>query len=185
MLEQPKPFQFKQGLDERLLTDEKCELLFQARYDGDYIFAFDNLADYDLVVSRMDMIRRHTASREIKFYVLCGFESIDSHDIMGTFKRVAALLRHGMKPYIMRYQNAKERPCDSSEWHDMYVTLARWCNKTSFIKTHTFREFCERDQSRVKTPGFIGASMRALRKMETEYPSAAKEYFDIRFEKAA
>ena len=36
-----KPFQFKQGLDERLLTDEKCALLFASKYDGDYIFAFD------------------------------------------------------------------------------------------------------------------------------------------------
>ena len=32
-----KPFQFKQGLDERLLTDEKCKALFGSRYDGDYI----------------------------------------------------------------------------------------------------------------------------------------------------
>lgn len=35
-----KPFQYKQGLDERLLTDEKCEMLFSSKYDGDYIFAF-------------------------------------------------------------------------------------------------------------------------------------------------
>ena len=31
-----KPFKFKQGLDERLLDDEKCRLLFSANYDGDY-----------------------------------------------------------------------------------------------------------------------------------------------------
>lgn len=41
-----KRFKFKQGLDERLLTKEKCELLFSANYDGDYTFAFDNIADY-------------------------------------------------------------------------------------------------------------------------------------------
>lgn len=35
-----KPFQFKQGLDERLLTDEKCAMLFASKYDGDYIFCF-------------------------------------------------------------------------------------------------------------------------------------------------
>ena len=35
-----KPFQFKQGLDERLLTEEKCKILFDSKYDGDYIFAF-------------------------------------------------------------------------------------------------------------------------------------------------
>ncbi len=44
-----KPFKFKQGMDERLLTDEKCEKLFNANYDGDYTFAFDNIKDYDLI----------------------------------------------------------------------------------------------------------------------------------------
>lgn len=29
-----RPFKFKQGMDERLLTDERCELLFSANYDG-------------------------------------------------------------------------------------------------------------------------------------------------------
>jgi hypothetical protein len=38
-----KPFQFKQGLDERLLTEERCALLFGSRYDGDYIF-YDHLS---------------------------------------------------------------------------------------------------------------------------------------------
>ena len=36
-----KPFKFKQGMDERILTNEKCEMLFSAKYDGDYTFAFD------------------------------------------------------------------------------------------------------------------------------------------------
>lgn len=36
-----KKFKFKQGLDERLLTDEKCRMLFSSNYDGDFTFAFD------------------------------------------------------------------------------------------------------------------------------------------------
>ncbi len=44
-----KPFKFKQGLDERLLTDEKCEILFNANYDGDFTFAFDNIEDYEII----------------------------------------------------------------------------------------------------------------------------------------
>ena len=35
LIDTGKPFKFKQGLDERLLTDEKCELLFNSSYDGD------------------------------------------------------------------------------------------------------------------------------------------------------
>lgn len=44
-----KPFKFKQGLDERLLTDEKCEMLFNSKYDGDITFAFDNVSDYPII----------------------------------------------------------------------------------------------------------------------------------------
>ena len=47
-----KPFKFKQGLDERLLTEEKCEILFSAKYDGDYTFAFDNIKDYETILSK-------------------------------------------------------------------------------------------------------------------------------------
>ena len=43
-----QPFKFKQGLDERLLTKEKCELFFNSKYDGDLTFAFDNVSDYEL-----------------------------------------------------------------------------------------------------------------------------------------
>ena len=38
-----KPFKFKQGLDERLLTDEKCDLLFSSNYDGDFMRISDFL----------------------------------------------------------------------------------------------------------------------------------------------
>ena len=37
-----KPFVFKQGLDVRLLDEERAEILFRSKYDGDFIFAFDN-----------------------------------------------------------------------------------------------------------------------------------------------
>ena len=51
-----KPFKFKQGMDERILTDEKCELLFSSSYDGDYTFAFDNVSDYDLIHEKLKLI---------------------------------------------------------------------------------------------------------------------------------
>ena len=54
-----KPFQYKQGMDEQLLTDEKCKVLFKSKYDGDYIFAFDNVADYDLIETKLKLIREN------------------------------------------------------------------------------------------------------------------------------
>ncbi len=72
-----KPFKFKQGIDERLLTAEKCKYLFNSNYDGDYTFAFDNIADYDLIHRKLKLIREYTHATNIKFYVLVGFEGTD------------------------------------------------------------------------------------------------------------
>lgn len=47
-----KPFQFRQGLDVRLLNDEKAELLARSRYHGDMIFAFDNWREREWAKNR-------------------------------------------------------------------------------------------------------------------------------------
>ena len=47
-----KPFQYKQGMDERILTDEKCKMLSEVKYKGDFIFAFDNIEDREIIDSK-------------------------------------------------------------------------------------------------------------------------------------
>lgn len=74
-----KPFQYKQSMDERLLTDEKCEVIFKSKYDGDYIFAFDNIADYDLIEKKLQLLRKYT-NKIPKFYTFCGFDREDKWD---------------------------------------------------------------------------------------------------------
>lgn len=139
-----KPFVFKQGLDERLLDDEKCEVLFSSRYDGDIIFAFDNVDDFDLIEKKLKLIRRHT-NKIIKFYVLVGFdrsgrydESFWDADIRDAFKRIDLLRDYKCLPYIMRFNRYEESP-----YRGIYVTLARWCNQPSFFKKKSFREFSQ------------------------------------------
>ena len=181
LIDTKKPFKFKQGMDERLLTDEKCEILFNCVYDGDYTFAFDNISDYLLIHKKLRLIRKHTSTPRIVFYVLCGFESTDIQDIIGTFERISLLMRYRCKPYIMRYQNKDCAPWKSSEFKGMYTTLARWCNQPSMFKTKTFREFCELCQRDIKTENTVCAAMRALNMVEERYPDVAKKYFDMRF----
>lgn len=50
---QKKPFRFNQGLDERILTDKKCKMLFNSNYDSDFTFAFDNITDYELIEKKI------------------------------------------------------------------------------------------------------------------------------------
>ena len=182
LLDTKKPFKFKQGMDERLLTEEKCEWLFKAPYDGDYTFAFDNISDYDLIHSKLQLIRKYTKATNIKFYVLVGFESTDHNDIENMWKRVALLMEYHCLPYIMRYQNKNETPWKDSKYRGMYVTMARWCNQPSFFKKKSFRQFCEANQDNHKTEGTLCASMRALVDFEMEYPEIASKYFDLRFD---
>jgi hypothetical protein len=176
-----KPFKFKQGLDERLLTEEKCKMLFNANYDGDFTFAFDNIEDYDLVKSKLQMIRRYTNSRNIKFYILVGFKSCDGKDIENAFKRLDLLMQFQCLPYIMRYQHKNETPWKDSSYRGMYVSLARWGNQPNFFKKMSFRQFCEANQAVHKT-GRICSTLRAMQEFEREFPDVAKKYFDIRFE---
>ena len=184
LIDTKRKFKFKQGLDERLLTDEKCEMLFSSRYDGDFTFAFDNISDYDLIHNKLEIINKYARKRSIKFYVLVGFKSTDEIDIKDAFRRIELLMRYKCLPYIMRYQNKNDTPWKRSEYRGMYVSLARWANQPNILKKMSFRQFCEANQALHKTEGTMCSSMKAMVSFEERWPEIAEEYFDIRFEDA-
>lgn len=177
-----KRFQFKQGLDERLLTDEKCEYLFnKSKWIGDKIFAFDNIKDKQIITNRIEMIRRHT-DQIIKFYVFCGFNhdnpgSYDSdfyrRDIEDLFERIKILTEYKCLSYIMRYKD-----CYSSKYSGVYTLIARWCNQPSIFKKMSIREFTNADQgNRAKKC----SSLRYLEQVEHDFPDIAEKYFDMKW----
>lgn len=168
-----KRFKFKQGLDERLLTDEKCEMLCSAKYDGMITFAFDNIADYDLIEKKLKMIREHT-DQIFVFYVLCGFDRNDKYDeefwrqdIEDTFIRIKLLMEYKCLPYIMRFEKYQDSP-----YKGMYITLARWCNQPSFFKKKSLRNYAN-DQ------GLNYAPNRYITYFENKYPEIASKYYDM------
>ena len=169
-----KPFQFKQGLDERILTDEKCELLFKSKYDGDYIFAFDNIADYDLIERKLQLLRKYT-DKFPKFYVFCGFDREDRwdadfwrQDIFDMMKRIELLMRYHCLPYIMRFERYEGSP-----YQGVYKTVAAWCNQPSFFKKKSLREFGI-------VSGSNSARNRYIVDFEKKYPEF-KEYMDMKW----
>lgn len=173
-----KPFQFKQGLDERLLTDEKCEALFSGKYDGDYIFAFDNVADSKLIEEKMKLARKYT-SRVLKFYCFTGFDRDDKwnddfwrQDIFDLFIRIEILMRHQCLPYVMRFNRYEESP-----YRGMYINIARWCNQPSFFKKKSLREFAVSN-------GENSACYKYLSDFEERFPEVAY-YYDLKFERSS
>ncbi len=182
LIDTGKSFKFKQGLDERLLTDEKCRMLFSSNYDGDMTFAFDNVSDYDLIKSKLKLIRKYAPTKSIKFYVLVGFDSVDAADIENAFKRIELLMMYKCLPYVMRYQDKNRTPWKDSKYSGIYIAMARWGNQPSIFKKMSFRQFCEANQALHKTKDSFCSSMRAMRLFESENPEIAKKYFDLRFE---
>ena len=170
-----KPFQFKQGMDERILTDEKCEVLFKSKYDGDYIFAFDNIADSEIIEKKLKMIRQYT-EKAIKFYVLCGFDRDNNwdnkfwqQDIFDMMERIKILQQYHCVPYIMRFNRYLESP-----YQGIYKTVAAWCNQPSFFKKKSLREFGIESEKYSKTRN------KYITDFEKKYPEFG-EYMDMKW----
>ena len=114
-----KPFVFKQGLDVRLLDEERAKILFASKYDGDFIFAFDDVADAPLIEEKLRLIGRYVKlkSNRVKFYVLCGYDRAGKYDadfwerdLQGVLERANLLKRYDCLPYVMRHKNYTESP---------------------------------------------------------------------------
>lgn len=177
-----RQFKFKQGLDERILTDEKCQMLFNSKYDGDFTFAFDKISDYDIIHEKLKLISKYKKKKSVKFYVLVGYDSVDAKDIENAFIRIDLLLRYGCLPYIMRFQNKNDTPWKQSKYRSLYVAIARWCNQPSIIKKMSFRQFCEANQKYKKDKTTICSTLKSMQEFESDFPDIAKKYFDIRME---
>ncbi|MGA9397815.1 MAG: hypothetical protein WBV22_06090, partial [Anaerolineaceae bacterium] len=89
-----KPFQFRQGLDIRLLTAKKAKKLLALKYYGDFIFAFDHIDDTPIIENKLELWRSFT-NKTTKLFVLCAYESQDLNDIKNTFARIHTLMKYG------------------------------------------------------------------------------------------
>lgn len=169
-----KVFQFKQGLDVRLLNKNKAIKLSSVNYMGDYIFAFDNIKDKELIIEKLKLLRLYTP-RQCVIYMLCAFYSQDLEDIINIFERLKIVNKFDSIPYIMRHEKYLD-----SEYKNLYIQIARWCNQPSLYKKKSFREYCYLSQQDLNTKN-IGSAMRALLSFEKEHPDIAKKYFDMKY----
>ena len=191
LIELGKPFQFRQGLDIRLMRPEYAKLLNKARYYGDYIFAFDHIQDKEKIIEKLKIWRQY-CSKETKLYVLCGYDSRcddskyaiqgdysqeekDLIDIENTFERIHILMKFGCLPYIMRYISYKD-----SKYRGIYVQLGRWCNQPAIFKKMSFEEFCIRNQAYAKSNKDC-AAVRALKLLKQDAPGIYNKYAKLKF----
>lgn len=140
--ETDKPFHFKQGLDVRLLDDEKAKILFKSKYDGDFIFAFDDYKDFKIIEEKLKLIRKIT-NKNVKFYVLCGYDRRGVFDdkfflqnLKETALRLKILKQYNCKGYVMRF-----KACYQSAYTKIYSNLASWANQPQFMAKMPFTDF--------------------------------------------
>ncbi len=147
-----RPFQFRQGLDERMIAEspygtEIAEKLSQCRYHGDYIFAFDNWSDRDKIVKALKIWKKYN-NKTTKFYLFCGFRLAKGdderlyRDVWEIFQRIKILMQYGCLGYVMRHEDYHKH-----ELNNIYVQIARWCNQPGFYKKMSFWDFCYRNQT--------------------------------------
>ena len=194
-----KRFEFKQGLDERLLTTEKIDEIVTWKYDGDLIFAFDNIEDRYIIESKLKLFRDNYPKykRKLKFYVLCGYDRNGKYDdeffrndIRDTFERIKILMKYRAVPYIMRYEEAYR--CKYSK---MYIMIASWCNQPSIFLKLSFRQFCMYKGMGVKynvykdrVQDFLNDRNKklscwvAMEEFGRENPQVEEAYYDMKFE---
>jgi len=148
LIDRGKPFQFRQGLDERALTVERAKMLGSAPYHGDFIFAFDQWKDCDLIKRKLRIWKKYCTSKTTKFYLFCGYkltaEDDDKlfDDVYFLFRRIQVLMSFGCLGYVMRHADY-----ENHRLGNIYTQIARWCNQPQFYKKMSFEEYVLRNQS--------------------------------------
>lgn len=191
-----KPFQFKQGLDERLLTDKHIHEIVSWKYDGDFIFAFDNIEDRPIIEKKLQRIFELYPNwkKRMKFYVFCGFDKSGKYDeqfwlndICNIFERAFILAKYSASPYVMRFEEVYK-----SKYSGLYSAISAWANQQSFFKKTTFKEYCivagmDRALSKkykgdyreyIRNGHRKGATWKYLDDFTEKYPDIANTYFN-------
>jgi hypothetical protein len=122
-----------QGLDIRLMTEEKAEMLKQIKMKQLH-FAWDRYQDKDIILPKFQMFKEITGinERNLIVYVLCNFDTTIDQDL----ERIYTLREMGYWAYVMLYDK------EHIPRGHILKKLARWVNnRFIFAKCETFEDY--------------------------------------------
>lgn len=127
---------FSQGLDIRMMTEEKAEMLKQMKVKQVH-FAWDNYEDKEIIIPKFEMFKKITQwdKRKLSVYVLTNFDTTHEQDL----ERIYTLRDLGYWPYVMIY-NKEQLPKG-------HITrkLQRWVNmRAVFEKVKNFEDYLKK-----------------------------------------
>lgn len=126
---------FNQGLDIRLMTEEKAEAIMKVKTKLIH-FAYDKIEDAKYIEPKLQMFREITGynSDKVIVYVLCGFK--EKRVLEEDLHRIYKIKENGFYPYVMLYDKA-HIPKGSD-----LTRLQRWVNnKFVFKKCERFEDY--------------------------------------------
>lgn len=124
---------FNQGLDIRLMTEEKAEMLNKIK-TKEIHFAWDRYEDKDLVLEKLKMYSEvgkfKKGSHNVIVYTIVNFDTTFEQDL----ERIYTLREMGYWAYVMIYDKAH---CERK-----YKDLQRWVNnRVIFAKCERFEDY--------------------------------------------
>ena len=187
LIDTGRPFQFRQGLDERMLAEspygeEMAEMLSHVRYHGDFIFAFDNWKDRSKIEKALKIWKHFNPKKGTKFYLFCGFKQSEDNrekfykDIWEIFQRIKVLMSYGCVGYIMRHEDYHNAPISN-----LYIQIARWCNQQAFYKKMSFWEYTYRNQTYwEQKAGFkVKKEIKSFDEFQRDYNTGLLDTFEM------
>jgi hypothetical protein len=124
---------FNQGLDIRLMTQEKAEML-KAIKTKSLHFAWDRYQDKNMILPHLQMFKKITSKNErnLIVYVLCNFDTTLEQDL----ERIYTLRELGYWAYVMLYDK------EHIPRGHILRKMQRWVNnRFIFAKCNTFEEY--------------------------------------------
>jgi len=111
---------FSQGLDIRLMTGDKAEMLKMMKIKQVH-FAWDSYEDKEAVVPKFEQFKRITRwdKRKLSVYVLVNYNTTIEQDL----ERIYLLRDLGYWPYVMVYDKEHTKPGDTVR------KIQRWVNR--------------------------------------------------------
>lgn len=129
---------FNQGLDIRLMTDKKAEMLSQIKIKAIH-FAWDRYEDKEMIQPKFEAFRKASKihPHNLQVYVLCGDKAKEV--LPEDLERIYWLRDNGYAPYVMLYDKA-----NIPRGHEL-KKLQRWVNnRFIFWSTKTFEDYLKK-----------------------------------------
>lgn len=121
--------QFNQGLDMRIMTEKKAELLSKMNQFGEHIFAFDDIRYKDIMDVKFKIYKKFNPRNwRAKFFVYCN-ANMPVKDVLW---RINWCKKNKALVYLMRDKN-----CYDSPLKKFYTMLTHYCQAPGIFKQYS------------------------------------------------